>query len=135
MSGQNDSKRFNIWMPLKENIHCTGRKWEFREREIWWMAVGENIGTEVNGKGDNFLRPVLVVRKYGPGGFFGIPLSSQIHGGIWYTNFNSKGKKQCALLSQASSFSSHRLYGYISRINKADFNTVVMDLRKLLFKE
>ena len=130
-----EEKHFDIWMPQKENIHKVGRKWLFREREIWWMAIGENVGTEVNGKGASFLRPVLIVRKYGPGGFFGIPLSSQQHSGIWYTNFQTRGKDQCALLSQASSYSSYRLYNVIGRITKEDFERVLGDLEKLLFKK
>ena len=129
-----DAKHFDIWMPLKERIHSIGRKWKFREGEIWWMAIGENVGTEINGKGDNFLRPILVVRKYGPGGFFGVPLSSQKHEGMWYANFLLKNREQCALLSQASSFCSYRLYGFIGRLSKSVFEQIVDDLEKLLFK-
>ena len=128
-------KDFKKWMPLKERIHSVGREWEFREREMWWMAIGENVGTEVNGKGNNFLRPVLIVRKYGPGGFFGVPLSSQIHDGRWYANFTSKGKKQCALLSQAGSFSSYRLYGFIGRVSRSDFAQISDELARLLLKK
>lgn len=130
-----EEKHFDIWMPQKEKIHNTRREWLFREREIWWMAIGENVGTEVNGKGSNFLRPVLIIRKYGLGGFFGVPLTSQKHEGIWYTNFETKNKKQCALLSQAGSFSSYRLYGMIGRISKDDFERVMTDLEQLLFKK
>ena len=128
-------KHFDIWMPLKTRIHFAERKWEFREREIWWMAIGENVGTEVNGKGANFLRPVLIVRKYGPRGFFGVPLSSKVHNGMWYTSFKSNGKHQCALLSQSGSFCSYRLYGFMSRISKRDFAKIIGDLEKLLFKK
>ena len=131
----NEIKHFGIWIALKERIHFAARKWKFREREIWWMAIGENVGTEINGKGVNFLRPVLIVRKYGAGGFFGIPLSSQIHKGIWYVHFLTKDKLQCALLSQASSFSSYRLYSYIGRISKADFVRVIEGLEILLFRK
>lgn len=128
-------KHFDIWMPLKMRIHFAERRWEFREREIWWMAIGENVGTEVNGKGSNFLRPVLIVRKYGPRGFFGVPLSSKMHKGMWYTSFKSSGKLQCALLSQSGSFCSYRLYGFMGRISKKDFVKIIGDLEKLLFKK
>lgn len=122
-------------MPKKQKIHETGREWQFREKEIWWMAIGENIGTEVNGKGDDFLRPVLIIRKYGPKGFFGVPLTSQEHIGIWYANFETNGKKQCALLSQAGSFCSYRLYNSIGRITEKDFEIVLQKLRELIFKK
>lgn len=132
---QENKKHFDVWMPLKKRIHFVGREWEFREREIWWMAIGENVGTEVNGKGDNFLRPVLIVRKYGPGGFFGVPLSSQLHEGMWYTNFTSKKKEHCALLSQAGSFCSYRLYGFMNKASKEEFAKIIDSLEKLLFKK
>ena len=131
----NDIKMFELWMPLKEKIHYARRKWQFREREVWWMAIGENVGTEINGKGDNFLRPILIVRKYGSDGFFGVPLSSQMHKGIWYANLLLRGEEQCVLLSQASSFCSYRLYGFIGRIAKKDFKYIVDSLSKLLLKK
>ncbi len=130
-----EEKHFEIWMPQKQKIHETGRKWQFREKEIWWMAIGENVGTEINGKGNNFLRPILVVRKYGPKGFFGIPLSSQVHQGLWYADFETNGRKQCALLSQAGSFCSYRLYNFIAKISEEDFNKVLSKLRELIFKK
>ncbi len=135
MEEKNEIKHFSIWMPLKEKIHYASREWKFREREIWWMAIGENVGTEINGKGNNFLRPILIIRKYGPGGFFGVPLSSQKHKGMWYTNFKLKDSEQCALLSQAGSFCSYRLYGYIGRVLKNDFEEIISELERLLLKK
>ncbi len=36
----------------------------YREKEIWWAALGQNIGYEVNGKNESYERPVLILKRY-----------------------------------------------------------------------
>ena len=36
----------------------------FREKEVWWTALGVNIGFEQDGKGEEFRRPVLILKKF-----------------------------------------------------------------------
>lgn len=131
----NDTKDFTGWIKLKENIHKIGRIRSFREGEIWWAAMGENVGIEINGKNDVFSRPVLVFRKFGPEGFLGIPLSSQIHNGIWYSNFSHNGIAECALLSQIRVLSVSRLYKRIGKVTKEDYEKIAAGLKKLYFRE
>ena len=33
----------------------------FKERDIFWVSIGQNIGYEQNGKSDIFSRPVLIL--------------------------------------------------------------------------
>jgi hypothetical protein len=33
------------------------------ERDLCWASLGQNVGSEVNGKSDRFSRPVLIMRK------------------------------------------------------------------------
>ena len=47
----------------------------FAEREIWVVAWGVCSGSELDGKGLEFGRPVLVYKKMNNRKFFGIPLS------------------------------------------------------------
>jgi len=49
---------------------------QIKQREIYWANIGENIGFEQNGKGDNFMRPLLIFKKFSNNIFFGIPLST-----------------------------------------------------------
>ena len=48
------------------------------------MNIGKNIGYEQNGKGDEFLRPVVVLRKFSNRYFLGVPLSSKEKGGNYF---------------------------------------------------
>ena len=52
---------FADWARLKLRIHLYKNldSVYFRERQIWWASVGQNIGVESNGKNANFERPVL----------------------------------------------------------------------------
>ena len=54
---------FDEWNEEKKQIH-TKEKENFyvNEREIWYVKLGINIGSESNGKKD-FRRPVLVIKK------------------------------------------------------------------------
>lgn len=56
----------------------------FNEREIWWCRVGLNIGLEQNGKGPDFKRPVLVVKKFSRSLFWAIPLSLHYKSGSFF---------------------------------------------------
>ncbi len=56
-------KCFGDWIDLKSKLHYMGVSHEFREGDVWWCAVGENVGIEINGKNQEFSRPVLVLKK------------------------------------------------------------------------
>jgi len=54
------------WNKLKKDL--SDRPFQppnFKEREIWWISAGQNIGTELYGKGSDFSRPVIVIKKFG----------------------------------------------------------------------
>ena len=49
-------KHFREWIDVKEDIHFNNVSHTINEGEIWWCAVGENVGIEINGKSDAFAR-------------------------------------------------------------------------------
>lgn len=79
---QNDTeKHFDEWNIVKSNLHFAGIFRNIKEGDIWWCSMGENVGVEINGKDEFFLRPVLVIKKLSKHGFMGAPLTSQPHQG------------------------------------------------------
>ena len=126
---------YDAWNELKKKLQYIDEPPLFRERDIWWYAAGENLGSEIDGKGLHFSRPVLIFRKYGKATFFGIPLSTRKGDGLWYSDVTVKGQKRCALLSQASSLSTKRLYSRIGVISKTEFEEIGEKLKELLFKK
>lgn len=116
------NKQFNLWNKIKKDIDSKTDGPLFKEREIFYLNIGENVGYEENGKGEYFLRPVLIFKKFNAYIFLGIPLTSKIKNNKFYFEFSFlKKTKSFAILSQIKLFSYKRLERKIGVINKDDF--------------
>ena len=103
-------KRFLEWIGLKEKIHNSDHQPPFfKEGEIWWCHTGENIGTETNGKGDKFTRPILIIKKYSRTSFLGLPLTTKMKTGNWYVTIHFYKTLQTINLAQGRALDYKRL--------------------------
>lgn len=59
----NDIKRFAEWIIVKSDLHTKAVMRNIKDGEVYWCAVGENIGVEINGKSETFAHPVVVLKK------------------------------------------------------------------------
>jgi len=125
-------KKFNNWNELKKEIDIRQKFVIFKERDIFWVSIGENIGYEQNGKSELFSRPVVVLKKFSNNMFFGIPLSTQLKRGDFFFEFELHGQKSNALLVQGRLFDSKRLEKRLGMIGKDDFAILKIKLRELL---
>src|ERR1700756_4567665 len=116
-------QRFTDWAKLKLSIHLNHdpRAIYFKERQIWWVSLGQNIGSEQNGKHKNFERPVLVLKKFNAEMFLAVPLSSQIKPGAYRFVFERNGVKYTANLSQIRVLSSKRLLRQVGKMENNDY--------------
>ena len=117
-------KNFSDWIKIKEKIHNTARIPRIREGEVWWCGMGENVGTEINGKNATFSRPVVIIKKMSRLGFMGVPLTSQEKTGSWYVEFEFLNKKEYAALNQTRYFSVHRLYSRMGQMPNSDLEKI-----------
>ncbi len=117
-------KRFLEWIGLKQKIHESGMPHFFNEGEVWWCALGENIGVEVNGKGDMFSRPVFVYKKLSREGFMCVPLSTKTKEGSWFIKITFQGKEQVANIAQARVISSSRMYEKLGELDEKDVEKI-----------
>lgn len=126
-------KNFDKWNEVKKRTEQKEDTAYFREREIYWANIGENIGYEQNGKGEDFMRPLLVFRKYSNKLFCGIPLSTTIREGSFFFNFQFlEGRESSALLVQAKTFDVKRLDRKIGMIGKDDFKRLEEKMKELM---
>jgi len=125
-------KNFDAWNDIKKEIDNHVNTIIFKERDIFWTSIGENIGFEQNGKGDIFSRPVLVMKKFSKNMFFGIPLSTQMKQGNFFFEFDLNGEKSNALIVQGRLFDAKRLENKIGMIEKGDFEYLKTKLKELL---
>lgn len=131
---ENDKKDFRGWIRVKEKAHYKRSLRSIREGEIWWCKIGENVGSEICGKGKDFLRPVLIINKLSKYNFIGVPLTSQKHKGSWYVPFIFRGKKEYAVVAQVENISVYRLHYRMGQVWKDDLKKVINGLIKLLLK-
>ncbi|MGK0256527.1 MAG: pseudaminic acid cytidylyltransferase [Arcobacteraceae bacterium] len=119
---------YDKWNSIKKLIDNKNETLYFRERDIYFLSVGQNIGRESYGKKELFLRPVLVYKKLSHTSFLGIPLTSKVREGTYYFSFNYiKDKISTAM------FNNMRVFD----IKRADYKSGVIklsDFKKLIVK-
>ena len=130
-------EEYDIWNSIKKETNNNKRKLGIKPRDIFWAKIGQNVGFEQNGKGDNFARPVIIVRKLTSELFLGIPLTSTIKEGDYFHSFqynnHSNGLVQnSALILQIRVFSIRRLMNRTGIINQKDFDEIVNKAKKLI---
>lgn len=117
-------KPFSGWHGKKENIHKR-EPVKFNEREIWWVAVGVNVGYEIDGKGEDFLRPTLILKKTSKENFIGIPITSNKKELPGYFIYQSKVIDGSIIFEQARVMSSRRLIDRMEIVSKNRFRNVM----------
>jgi len=114
-------KKFFEWIRIKEKLHYNEHIPPlFKEREIWWCHAGENVGIEMNGKGERFTRPVFVFKKYNKYSFLGLPLTIKIKTGTWYVSVHFDGKNQNVVLAQGRVFDYRRLKEKMGELEESE---------------
>ena len=106
----------------------------FKEGEIWWCYLGENIGTEIIGKGSKFMRTVIIYKKLSAYTFLGIPTSTKIKEGQWYVNFTHRNTNMDAVLSQLVTLDYRRLDKSIGRLDQKKFDDIATGFANLYNK-
>lgn len=118
-------KHFIDWIITKIIIDKTKRTdIVINEGQVFWCFLGENVGSEQNGKGQYFHRPVLIFKKFNNDIFWGIPMSSKNKDNKYYVKVLLKDFEQSAIISQLRLLDSKRLYLFIGYISIQDFNKI-----------
>ena len=125
-------KDFDRWNEKKKAANDSEIEIYFYEREIWWCAIGVNVGFEQDGKGERFARPVLVLKKYSKNVFVGIPLTTAKRESKYHHSFPFLGGISTALLSQVRLFDSKRLLVKMGRISKDEYEEVRKRVKSIL---
>jgi mRNA interferase MazF len=136
-------KNFLNWFSLKPKLDKYNHKPPFvKEGQIWWCALGENIGTEISGKSQKFTRPVIIYTKLSKYTFLGIPTTTQLfdqngneRNGSWYQKIAINHKKMLAVLSQIRIVDYRRLDKLLAEIDPKDFELIKTAFNSLYYKK
>jgi mRNA interferase MazF len=115
-------KDFSVWSSLKQIVHNSPTVRPFyHEREIWWCRTGLNIGFESDGKGEEYVRPVLILKGISRHIFVGIPITTKNKTSKHHVSLDLKdGLERKAVISQIRSLDSKRL---VDKMAVVDVNT------------
>jgi len=124
---------YDKWNKIKKNLQNKENILTFKEMEIYFMSIGQNIGKESYGKKELFLRPVLVYRKLSKTSFVGIPLTSGPKEGNYYFNFNYiKDKISTAMFDNIRVLDIRRADYRSGTIKHSDFKKLRIKLNEFL---
>lgn len=136
MADSISKKDFEGWHAAKKSINQKGSYTFYCEREIWWCSLGVNVGTEQDGTGKNFDRPVLIVRGFNSSQFLGVSLTGKNRSGSkWHVYVGDIGDEGegSVILSQIRTIDARRLIRKMGTLNEKKFNEVVEALKLTVF--
>ena len=126
-------KDFKEWHDKKSRINENENRPHFHEREIWWCSLGVNVGFEQDGSGKDFLRPVIVFKKFNNEIFWGIPLTHTEKNTAFYFQFSvEKGILSAGILSQIRLIDASRLSHKLGDMPGVDFEALKKKFKALL---
>jgi mRNA interferase MazF len=126
-------KDFNIWNTRKIIINEKVQIPFFHQREIWFCFLGLNVGFEQDGKGEDFQRPIVIIKKFNNEVFWAIPLSRTKRRGKYYFEFPfDSNTTSVAILSQIKLIDARRLSRKIGDLDEINFRALIEKLKALL---
>jgi|SRR3989338_3872142 len=117
-------KDFDMWNVKKKVLHQSVTYPFFHEREVWWCFLGANIGFEQDGSAE-FVRPILVFKKFNNEVLWAMPLSTKTKKGRFYSPVNLEDTiPRVVILSQLRLVDAKRLRDKVETISEENYDTI-----------
>ncbi|MEX2405038.1 MAG: type II toxin-antitoxin system PemK/MazF family toxin [Candidatus Paceibacterota bacterium] len=127
-----DKKSFNKWNRKKKKIHYDKERPFFDVREVWFAHLGANVGYEQDGSGGEFLRPVVVVKKFNNEIGWILPLTKTRKDNKYYFRVDFKAGESRVILSQIKLLDVKRLKYKAGYLSEEEFTELKKRLRDFL---
>lgn len=135
-------KDFDNWNTTKKLMNEKQYWVHFHPRELWFAHLGVNVGFEQDGRGIEFLRPILIIRKFNNEVLWGIPLTrtykpdNPYYARFHYATFpeveSAPLETSVGILSQLRLIDGKRLRYKIGTVHTEEFGTIREKIRRLL---
>src|SRR3712207_4346041 len=70
---------------VKQKVNERKRAPYYNVGQIWWCSLGANVGIEQDGKGPQYVRPVVVLTKFNEHACLVVPLTGRERQGRYYS--------------------------------------------------
>ncbi len=126
-------KDFDRWNEKKKGLHDRDRAPFYHEREIWWCALGVNIGSEQDGSGEESRRPALILKGLSAKTCLVVPLTTSPRKHPLRPSVGIVGGKEAyALLSQLRVVDTKQLNSKIGYLEKGKFEIIRKAVKTML---
>ncbi|MEK7510948.1 MAG: type II toxin-antitoxin system PemK/MazF family toxin [Patescibacteria group bacterium] len=125
---------YRKWHARKKELNEASGTALFHEREVWWCALGANIGFEQDGGTELFTRPVVILSKFNLDACLIVPLTAKPKKGKYYFSVGTvSGRDAVAVLSQIRFVDRKRFTSKIATLEQDTFNALVKSLVQACF--
>jgi len=118
-------KDFDGWNIKKKALDAGATRRFYHAREIWWCALGVNVGFEEEGTGNGYQRPVLILQGLSRETCLAVPLTTSPNPHKYRVSVGLVGGRAAqAMLSQMRVIDTKRLINRIVVLDQATFETI-----------
>lgn len=128
-------KKYDEWNHFKKILDSINIDIPFFEREIWSIAVGVNMDIEIDGKGENFERPGIIIKKFSKKHAWIIPLSrvDKLRQGLHIKiSHEELDLRSVAMITQLQRISNCRLMRKMGVLDKDQFLKIIIVIKEHL---
>lgn len=109
-------KDFLGWAKVAEEVEKRERRLEVKSGAIYWANLGENVGSELVGKGRDFARPVLILAQFNLRMVLVVPITSRAHDQRGYHEIVVAGKLERLALEQTRPIDVLRIGDFLDEV-------------------
>lgn len=125
-------KDFDTWDTEKKSIDTATHKF-YHPRDIWWCALGVNIGYEQDGTGTMYERPVLVLKGFSKQVCLIVPLTTSQKKNAYHIALGSiDNKSAAAIISQVRLVDTKRFINKIAVLDENKFEEIKEAIKAML---
>lgn len=110
-------KDFVGWAKFAEQVERRPRPANLKSGIICWCYLGVNIGTEQDGTGENYARPVLILGTTSPNQVLILPFTSKRKEGRSYVEIMINGIPETLIINQPRTVDIKRIGYYLDEIS------------------
>ena len=123
-------KDFDRWSKKKQILDSREVSFGVYVGEIWWCSLGVNIGTEIDGKNEDYERPALILRHLSKDMVLVAPITNTEHKDIFSFPIKTHKVDSFLKLNQIRAVSTKRFSRFVDIVSRDQF----IEIKKFLIE-
>lgn len=129
---EQDNQDYDRWNNIVKHLEVKGKPYRVKAGEVHWVGLGKNLGSEIDGKGKRYARPMIVIKTINHNAFIGLPLTTKPHFWPGFLRVQFCDQEEFVILQQIRICSTKRVYNRMGRLDAATFNEIRKSLSEYL---